>query len=70
MFHDASGTEVAAVYVPTTPNPTGGYLEIVPVDRLIATDWSVDQAMAFILSCGAAGPDTLTFALRKPTSRA
>lgn len=69
VFHDASGIEVAAVYVPTTPNPTGGYLEIVPVDRLVATDWSVDQAMAFILSCGAAGPDTLPFALRRPAPR-
>lgn len=61
VFRDANGSEVAAVYVPTTPNPTGGYLEIVPVERLIATDWSVDQAMAFILSCGAAGPDRLPF---------
>lgn len=69
VFRDASGIEVAAVYVPTTPNPTGGYLEIVPVNRLVATDWSVDQAMAFILSCGAAGPDTLPFALRRPAPR-
>jgi uncharacterized membrane protein len=61
VFRDANGTELAAVYVPTTPNPTGGYLEIVPLSRLIATDWSVDQAMAFILSAGAAGPDTLPF---------
>lgn len=59
VFTDASGVEVAAVYVPTTPNPTGGYLEIAPVNELIATDWSVDQAMAFILSGGAAGPDKL-----------
>jgi uncharacterized membrane protein len=59
--------EVAAVYVPTTPNPTGGYLEIVPLDRLVATDWSVDQAMAFILSAGAAAPDSLPFTIgRKP----
>jgi uncharacterized membrane protein len=58
-FVDSNGRDVAAVYVPTTPNPTGGYLEIVPVADLIATDWSVDQAMAFILSGGAAGPDTL-----------
>lgn len=58
-FTDAGGHEVAAVYVPTTPNPTGGYLEIVPVEELIATDWTVDQAMAFLLSGGAAGPDTL-----------
>ncbi|MEP6940754.1 MAG: DUF502 domain-containing protein [Rudaea sp.] len=58
-FLDSSGLEFAAVYVPTTPNPTGGYLEIVPVRDLIATDWSVDQAMAFLLSGGAAGPDSL-----------
>lgn len=63
VFRDAGGAELAAVYVPTTPNPTGGYLEIVPLDRLIATDWSVDQAMAFILSAGAAAPDTLSFAI-------
>ncbi|MBS0516259.1 MAG: DUF502 domain-containing protein [Proteobacteria bacterium] len=58
-FLDGTGREMAAVYVPTTPNPTGGYLEIVPLDELVATDWSVDQAMAFILSGGAAGPDKL-----------
>ena len=58
-FLDTAGVEWAAVYLPTTPNPTGGYLELVPVSDLIATDWSVDQAMAFILSGGAAGPDQL-----------
>lgn len=63
VFRDANGVEFAAVYVPTTPNPTGGYLEIVRLDHLVATDWSVDQAMAFILSAGAAGPDTLPFAV-------
>ena len=58
-FVDSAGREMAAVYVPTTPNPTGGYLEVVPVEELVATDWTVDQAMAFILSGGAAGPDSL-----------
>lgn len=61
VFKDSSDREYAAVYVPTTPNPTGGYLEIVPIERLVATDWSVDQAMAFILSAGAAAPDVLPF---------
>jgi uncharacterized membrane protein len=65
VFRDASGVELAAVYVPTTPNPTGGYLEIVPIERLVATDWSVDQAMAFILSAGAAGPDVLPFNIER-----
>jgi uncharacterized membrane protein len=58
-FIDTAGREIAAVYVPTTPNPTGGYLELVPTDRLIATDWSMDQAMAFIVSGGAVGPEQL-----------
>jgi uncharacterized membrane protein len=60
-FRDLDGRDLAAVYVPTTPNPTGGYLEIVPVEHLIATDWSVDQAMAFILSAGAVAPDVLPY---------
>lgn len=56
-----SGRELAAVYVPTTPNPTSGYLEVVPVDDLTPTDWSVDQAMSFIISGGAVSPETIPF---------
>lgn len=47
--------QLAAVYVPTTPNPTSGYLELVPVDRLINTDMTVEEAMTFIISGGAVG---------------
>jgi len=62
VFHDpANGRELAAVYVPTTPNPTSGYLEIVPVEQLAPTDWTVDQAMGFIISGGAAAPDSIPF---------
>ncbi|TDK26127.1 DUF502 domain-containing protein [Luteimonas aestuarii] len=56
-----TGRELAAVYVPTTPNPTSGYLEIVPVEKLTPTDWTVDQAMSFIISGGAVAPDTIPF---------
>ena len=56
-----TGRELAAVYVPTTPNPTSGYLEIVPVELLTPTDWTVDQAMSFIISGGAVAPDTMPF---------
>ncbi|EIL94752.1 MULTISPECIES: DUF502 domain-containing protein [Rhodanobacter] len=59
MIEEGSGREMAAVYIPTTPNPTGGYLELVPVDELTPTDWTMDQAMAFIISGGAVAPDTL-----------
>ncbi|OAX54780.1 DUF502 domain-containing protein [Xanthomonas graminis] len=61
MKEQGTGRELAAVYVPTTPNPTSGYLEIVPVELLTPTDWSVDQAMSFIISGGAVAPDSVPF---------
>jgi len=56
-----TGQELAAVYVPTTPNPTSGYLEIVPIERVISTDWTIDQAMTFIISGGAVAPDEINY---------
>jgi uncharacterized membrane protein len=56
LTDDNTGEELAAVYVPTTPNPTSGYLEIVPVKSLVQTDWSMDEAMTFIISGGAVAP--------------
>lgn len=67
MKDDQTGEEVAAVYVPTTPNPTSGYLEIVPVKRLVETDWSMDEAMTFIISGGAVAPDN--FRYRQPIDK-
>jgi uncharacterized membrane protein len=64
LHEQGTGRELAAVYVPTTPNPTGGYLEIVPVERLTPTDWTVDQAMSFIISGGAVAPDSIPFSPR------
>ena len=61
LREQGTGRELAAVYVPTTPNPTSGYLEIVPVEKITPTDWTVDQAMSFIISGGAVSPDTIPF---------
>lgn len=56
-FTDAKTGEVlAAVYVPTTPNPTSGFLEVVPVGELTPTDWTIDQAMGFVMSGGTNAP--------------
>jgi uncharacterized membrane protein len=66
MHEEGTGRELAAVYVPTTPNPTSGYLEIVPVDLLTPTDWTVDEAMTFIISGGAVSPDSMPFDRRPP----
>lgn len=61
LREEGTGRELAAVYVPTTPNPTSGYLEVVPVELLTPTDWTVDQAMSFIISGGAVAPESMPF---------
>ncbi|KAF0103381.1 MAG: hypothetical protein FD187_1263 [bacterium] len=61
MTDPDSGRQLAAVYVPTSPNPTSGYIEIVPMDDVVQTDWSVEEAMAFVMTGGTNAPDTLRF---------
>jgi uncharacterized membrane protein len=56
-----TGMDLAAVYVPTTPNPTSGYLEIVPLAHVISTDWTIDEAMTFVISGGAVAPDNINY---------
>ena len=56
-----SGRRLATVFLPTTPNPTTGYLEIIPVERLVSTEWSVDEAMNFIVSGGAVSPPKMNY---------
>jgi uncharacterized membrane protein len=63
---EETGEDLAAVYVPTAPNPTGGYLEIVPVAELVTLDWTVDEAMTFVLSGGTTSPDRIRFGRRPP----
>ncbi|WP_048645534.1 DUF502 domain-containing protein [Nitratireductor soli] len=53
--------ELAAVYVATTPNPTSGFVEIVPTSRLVWLDWTKNEAIAFIVSGGAMAPDSIRF---------
>ncbi|MDP2214833.1 DUF502 domain-containing protein [Phenylobacterium sp.] len=59
-----SGEELAAVYVPTTPNPTSGYVEIVPVDRLIWLDWTLNEAVQFVVSAGVTAPEAIKYRTR------
>ena len=65
VYQDSkTGEELATVFVPTAPNPTTGYLEIVPLAQLIPTDIPIDQAMAMILSGGAISPDNISISPR------
>jgi uncharacterized membrane protein len=61
MRDAASGRELAAVYVPTSPNPTSGYIEIVPLTDVVQTDWSMEEAMSFVVTGGTNAPDQVRF---------
>ena len=54
---DSLDGEFLSVYVPTTPNPTGGYFLIVPRAEVRELNMSVDQALTYIISMGAVVPD-------------
>ena len=49
-------TEMVTVYVPTTPNPTSGFMLIVPRDEVMPLDMSVDEALKYIISMGVVAP--------------
>jgi uncharacterized membrane protein len=60
-FRDSTtGEQLASVFVPTTPNPTSGYLAILPVQRLIPTSMTMDQAMTMIVSGGTVAPENFS----------
>jgi uncharacterized membrane protein len=67
LTDEDTGETIAAVYVPTTPNPTSGYLELVPMHRVVSTDWTVEEAMSFIISGGAISRDTINYSTSKGT---
>jgi uncharacterized membrane protein len=48
--------EFVSVYVPTTPNPTGGYFVMVRKSDCVELDMSVDAALKYIISMGVVAP--------------
>ncbi|GAB4123035.1 MAG: DUF502 domain-containing protein [Rhodothalassiaceae bacterium] len=61
--------ETLNVFLPTTPNPTSGYLLFVPKKDCIFLDMSVEQAIKYIISAGLVAPgDRRTVAERDKTN--
>lgn len=48
--------DLISVYVPTTPNPTGGYFLLLPRADVIELAMSVDEALTYVISMGAVSP--------------
>ncbi|MCH7830494.1 MAG: DUF502 domain-containing protein [Proteobacteria bacterium] len=51
-----TGEEVVCCFVPTTPNPTSGFIIIVPKKDIMTLDMEVDEALKMIISLGVVIP--------------
>ena len=54
-----SPTDFVSVYVPTTPNPTGGYFVMLRKSDCIELKMSVDDALKYVVSMGVVAPGTI-----------
>lgn len=51
-----TGEEVTTVFVPTTPNPTSGFIILVPTKDVVELEMSVDEALKMVISLGLVEP--------------
>ena len=54
--NDAVGEDMVSIFLPTTPNPTSGYLLFIPRKQVSILKLSVPEAMRLIISAGAVKP--------------
>jgi len=58
-----SGVELAAVLLPNAINPTSAFLQILPMDRVVETTMTMEQAMSMLMTGGAVGPEAIQYSV-------
>jgi uncharacterized membrane protein len=53
---DKTGAKVISVFIPTTPNPTSGFVLMVPEQEAIPLDMTVEEGLKMIISMGVVVP--------------
>ena len=61
----AGATETLMVFFPTAPNPTSGWLALVPVGDLLEVDLTVEEGVKLIVSGGIVTPEGLSERIRR-----
>jgi uncharacterized membrane protein len=56
----STGENFCKVFLPTTPNPTTGFFELIPANDVLQTNLSIEDAFKMIISGGILSPETLT----------
>lgn len=60
-----TGEELLCTFVPTTPNPTSGFIMLVPKDDVIELDMEVDAAIKMVVSLGVVVPQWTSDRIRE-----
>lgn len=66
-LEDAIGSDLVIVFVPTTPNPTSGFLTIFKKEEVIYLDMKIEDAFKYIISCGVIMAPFKNMDVRKPS---
>jgi uncharacterized membrane protein len=62
MIEDTdAGRKMATVFISTTPNPTTGYMQILPLNEVSETGWTVEEAVKVLMSGGILSPPKSPF---------
>ena len=59
-FDAVTNQDLITVFVPTTPNPTSGFILFVPKPDVIKMDIDVEDALKMVMSLGVVTPETIT----------
>jgi uncharacterized membrane protein len=63
------GEELVTIFIPTTPNPTSGFLVVFPKKDIIELNMSVDDALKMVISLGVIQPVTVVTNMQKVADR-
>jgi uncharacterized membrane protein len=60
-----AGEELTSIFIPTTPNPTSGFLIYLPEEEILETNMTIEEGMKLIVSGGILIPEELDFLTKK-----
>jgi uncharacterized membrane protein len=56
-MEDSQGKKYCKVFIPTAPNPTSGYFQVVPAEEVRETGITVEEAFKILISGGVISSD-------------
>ena len=66
---EASGKDLISIFIPTTPNPTSGFIVMLPAEDVTQLDITVEDGFKFIISMGVIVPEGPTTDFSQKTGR-